>query len=281
MNASSPHARLVRRTRARRKGAMLILVAVLTAAVLAMVAFAVDIGYVVTVRTQLQSAADSAALAGASTLMEAYSLNQVQNEALNYAQTNAPGSHASVTLGVWDPDTKTFTADNQEPNAVRVVVERAAGHGNAVPLFFARIFGQQHTDLGAESIAVGAIPMVDGSSTTSSVYVTSTKDLSNVVLKFEDGTRQKFDGLSGYSGTFSGTGDNAGKTIVGVWIKSGCYKSGEGPGYGEYIADPGTGATVHGNIAAKGCYAHVTATFSATGVTFAESGSAGPVRLVK
>ena len=67
------------------------------------------------------------------------------------------------------------------------------------------------------------------------VTAQSTKDLSNVVLLFSDCSTQKFDGLNGYSRTFSGTGSNAGKTVVGVWIKSGSNKSGDGPGYGEYV----------------------------------------------
>ncbi len=71
---------------------------------------------------------------------------------------------------------------------------------------------------------------------TSSVTANSTKSLSNVVLKFADGTEQKFDSLTGYTGTFSGTGANAGKTIVGVWVKSGDNASGDGPGFGSYIA---------------------------------------------
>lgn len=68
-----------------------------------------------------------------------------------------------------------------------------------------------------------------------SVTANSTKDLSNVVLLFEDCAEQKFDGLSGYSRTFSGTGANAGKTVIGVWIKSGSNKSGDGSGYGVYV----------------------------------------------
>ena len=66
-----------------------------------------------------------------------------------------------------------------------------------------------------------------------SVKATSSKDLSNVVLEFEDGTRQKFDNLSGKSQTFSGTGANAGKLVSKAWVKSGSFKSGDGPGYGE------------------------------------------------
>lgn len=38
------------------------------------------------------------------------------------------------------------------------------------------------------------------------VTAQSTKDLSNVVLLFSDCSTQKFDGLNGYSRTFSGTG---------------------------------------------------------------------------
>jgi len=75
-----------------------------------------------------------------------------------------------------------------------------------------------------------------------SVTVYSAKDLSNVVLKFEDGTEQKFDNLStGTSATFTGSDANDGKTIVGVWIKSGNNQSGDGPGKGHYHAvDGGT-----------------------------------------
>ena len=68
-----------------------------------------------------------------------------------------------------------------------------------------------------------------------STVVSSTKDLSNVVLKFHDNTTQKVDNLKGLTGTFAGTGSNEGKCIVGVWIKSGCNMSNDGPGYGEWV----------------------------------------------
>jgi hypothetical protein len=64
------------------------------------------------------------------------------------------------------------------------------------------------------------------------------KDLSNVVLEFADGSRQRFDGRSGHVNSFSGTGANAGKTVVGVWIKAGPNFSGDGPGYGERVDAP-------------------------------------------
>jgi hypothetical protein len=72
-----------------------------------------------------------------------------------------------------------------------------------------------------------------------SVEIVSTKDLSNVVLEFEDGSHYKFDNLNqGPTGTFQGLGEHAGKTIVGVWVKSGCNQSGDGPGYGERFNAP-------------------------------------------
>jgi len=66
-----------------------------------------------------------------------------------------------------------------------------------------------------------------------SVYVTSTKDLSNVVLRYSNGNEQKFEGLSGKTAVFAGTGGNSNKPIYKVWVKSGANASGEGPGYGE------------------------------------------------
>jgi hypothetical protein len=70
-----------------------------------------------------------------------------------------------------------------------------------------------------------------------SVTASSNMDLSNIVLQFSDGTTQKFDGLTGLSGTFSGTGTNVDKCISGVWILSGCNESGDGPDYGEWKAN--------------------------------------------
>ena len=57
-------------------------------------------------------------------------------------------------------------------------------------------------------------------------------------MKYCDGSTQKFDGLSGKTGTFFGSNANVGKPVAGVWVKSGCNKSGDGPGYGEWFANP-------------------------------------------
>ena len=67
------------------------------------------------------------------------------------------------------------------------------------------------------------------------VTVTSNLNLNNVVLKFHDNTTQQFNNLVGKTRTLSGTGANAGKCIIGVWVKSGCNSSNDGPNYGAYF----------------------------------------------
>lgn len=69
------------------------------------------------------------------------------------------------------------------------------------------------------------------------VAITSTKDLSNVVLDLSNGVEHKYDELStGTEGEFAVPGGQpGGTTIVGVWVKSGPNASGDGPGYGEYF----------------------------------------------
>jgi hypothetical protein len=69
------------------------------------------------------------------------------------------------------------------------------------------------------------------------VTVTSSLNLNNVVLKFHDNTTQQFNNLVGKTRTLSGTGANAGKCIIGVWVKAGCNSSNDGPNYGEYFAN--------------------------------------------
>ena len=86
--------------------------------------------------------------------------------------------------------------------------------------------------------ASGPVPHIEVTFQYKEIYVESTKDLSNVVLEFTDGTTQKHDELEGsQSGTFAGTGEHAGKTVAQCWIKSGSNESGDGPGYGEFFND--------------------------------------------
>jgi hypothetical protein len=60
-------------------------------------------------------------------------------------------------------------------------------------------------------------------------HIASCKELSNVVLEFEDGEHRKFDDLDGHCATL-GVGE---RQILGAWVKAGNNKSDDGPGYGE------------------------------------------------
>jgi hypothetical protein len=97
-------------------------------------------------------------------------------------------------------------------------------------------FTPQYVTLEGQA-ASGCIPHVTVTFRGLDVQVTSTKDLSNVVLQFSNGWTQRFEGLSGTTGTFKGTGYYAGKRIDKVWVKSGCNDSYEGTGYGERFED--------------------------------------------
>jgi len=70
------------------------------------------------------------------------------------------------------------------------------------------------------------------------ITVVTCKDLSNVVLELEDGTRQRFEGLKGHTNHFTAVGAQQGAAVIGVWVKAGNNKSGDGPGYGERVVAP-------------------------------------------
>jgi hypothetical protein len=65
------------------------------------------------------------------------------------------------------------------------------------------------------------------------VRVESSRDVSNVVLEYSGGARQKFENLDVRVVELKGTGQHAGKTVVRAWVKSGANLSGDGPGYGQ------------------------------------------------
>lgn len=133
------------------------LAAVSLIALLAMVAFAIDVGFIVLVRTQLQTAADSAAMAGASQLGQ--SSGAVFQTADRYAGYHTAGGHGvallpeDVEIGVWDSATRTFTPAEQG-NAVRVTTRRDTQHGGEAPLFFARALNRDSFTMQAQAVAM-------------------------------------------------------------------------------------------------------------------------------
>lgn len=136
----------------RRRGATLVLAAVLIVLVLGMVAFAVDIGYIVLVRTQLQVAADSSAMAAAAVNMSE-PFASVLTTATRFAGCHVAGGRrvevdaANVECGRWDFSTRRFTLSGSRSNAVRVTTTGQS------PLFFAKVLGISDRALSTEAIA--------------------------------------------------------------------------------------------------------------------------------
>jgi len=163
-----------RRASRRRSGSVLVLTAVMMVAMFAILALAVDIGYVTLMRTQAQSTADAAALAATWELLDGRTLTptataeQIQQHATDsaryYALQNPVGqipptlSGNDIMFGRLDVTTgsdATMTSiDPGNFNATRVQVRRAADQNGEVPTFFARVVGIDSFASQAEATAV-------------------------------------------------------------------------------------------------------------------------------
>ena len=161
-----------------RRGAVALLAAFMAAFMLVMVAFAVDIGWMVLVQGDLQIAADSAALAGVKPLMDGYvnyqlataaaQKNAILNAAVANAATNAKtyagyngaGGVASLTLidsdiefGFTDGSGNYTAGINSFPNTIKVTMRRDSQANGNLALFFAPVFGFSNTGLNAAAAA--------------------------------------------------------------------------------------------------------------------------------
>jgi len=136
-----------------RRGAVLVLAVILLVAVFAFVALTVDLGHMAVVKTQLQGAADAAALGSAQEipLGTATVTASAKSMALENSAAGVPVTldDADVELGFFDFSAKKFVVDPSAANAVRVTarVENRA-------LFFAPIMGTNTFDLEATSIGM-------------------------------------------------------------------------------------------------------------------------------
>ena len=136
----------------RRRGSIAILSALMIVVMLGMMAFAIDIGYMGDIRTDLQRSVDSAAFAGAGALVDG--TTAAQTEAIRYLGYNPVGtrtltaSNATVEFGLWDPVARSFSSTPGTPNAIRLTAS-----DNARPLFFGKVFGKSTFDSTAKAIA--------------------------------------------------------------------------------------------------------------------------------
>ena len=139
--------------KARRRGAVLVLITIMIVAVVGFVALGVDVGYVAAVRTELKRSTDAGALAGAGALVEGHQV--AISRVHEFLRRNPVGGReiqaddVQIELGHWNINNRSFLPSDELPSAIRVRVK----HENQ-PLFFARVLGQDHFDLYDESIAM-------------------------------------------------------------------------------------------------------------------------------
>jgi Ca-activated chloride channel homolog len=142
----------VRSAKATRRGVIAVLAAFLMVAMLALMAFAIDIGMLGNSRTDLQRSADAAALAAAAELT-ANPGNEIPT-ALSFAKQNLvtntrlTDANIQVEIGTWNRATRTFSAGSEPADAVRVLTTM-----NDQPLFFAKALGSQTYNMQASAVA--------------------------------------------------------------------------------------------------------------------------------
>jgi Flp pilus assembly protein TadG len=160
-----------------RRGAVTVLTAILLIPLLAMIAFSLDVAYMVRVKAQLQNAADACALAGALKAMtpqfngitSSAPGNAIVTAGRTAAQNFAPSNSAGqVSLTLLSSDTTVgYMANptNQQqtlsawangqplPNAVQVVLRRDGTANTPVPLFFAKVLGYSNWNCTATATA--------------------------------------------------------------------------------------------------------------------------------
>ena len=126
---------------------------------MAFASLAVDYGRAQIAKTELRRAADAAARAGVSYLGDS---TAVKNAAVAMAANNTCAgdavqinSNTDVELGTWDTTARVFTpltVNTSSADSVRVTCARTAARGNAIPLMFGWIIGQQSCDVQAQSV---------------------------------------------------------------------------------------------------------------------------------
>lgn len=143
------------RTPLQRRAATLVLSAVLMVVLLGMVAFGIDCGYLVLVKTQLQNAADSAALAAGFHLADqplAITKAQEFGNQHSAAGRKIQIAAADVESGIWEADKRVFTPTGGACNAIRVTARCSDKTGGEAQLFFGQFLGLKSVDMQASAI---------------------------------------------------------------------------------------------------------------------------------
>ncbi|MDA1049898.1 MAG: pilus assembly protein TadG-related protein [Planctomycetota bacterium] len=164
-----------RQFRRKRNGNILVLSAVLMVMIMAMLAFAVDLGYLYVAREEMQRSADSAALAAAWDLVDSGALTGDSNvyvmeesargRAAQYASLNqvlrqSPAlANQDIAIGFLsnpsDPTASIDLSGMNTPNTVWVRVRRTESQNGRIPFFMANVLGID--SIGAEVEATASL----------------------------------------------------------------------------------------------------------------------------
>ncbi len=125
-----------------------------------MSAMAVDLGYAVLIRSQLQVAADSA-VRGAARRMGTSHEAVIQAARSATEGRQAVGKpvvvgDSDVQMGLWNTDARTFTPSGTGGNAVRVIARLEEPEGRRGPPYLARLTSTTSPDVSASAVAVSA-----------------------------------------------------------------------------------------------------------------------------
>ncbi len=167
--------------RSRRRGTAIIWTVVMVMVMMAFTSLAVDLGRVITTKTELRRAADAAARAGVAVLSGSVTNSTVQNTVKNMAALDK-ANNASITVnnsdiqwGVWNAAAKTFTssanANSSGVNAIKVTTRCTSANGNPVSLTFGTLLGASTCDVTATSIAA-----LGTTTSTSTIFVSATSN---------------------------------------------------------------------------------------------------------
>jgi Flp pilus assembly protein TadG len=116
---------------------------------------AIDVGMLLTARTQAQNSADAGALAGATALFyDDFDNRTASGPAVTSAIATATSNRVMVSAVSVTPADVTFLNDaTGQPTRVRVAVRRTASRGNPVSTLIAKYFGVASADIGAVATA--------------------------------------------------------------------------------------------------------------------------------
>src|SRR4051794_2386015 len=142
------------------RGMSFVLVGISLMAFVAATSLAVDVGMLLTARTQAQTAADSGALAGATAIAfnnynDRSTTGPAVQSAVHAAQANVimGASADGIAKTVGPPDVTFPNSPGGLPNRVQVNVHRTSAAGNPLPTFFARLFGVPWVSISASATA--------------------------------------------------------------------------------------------------------------------------------